>query len=84
MLVNNAGVGAIAPLLMSDIDDMEYMIDVNVKAAMRLVYAAVPPFVERTGHRGEHGVHRGCGTGDTQRCLRRHKDLHAGHDAFAP
>ncbi len=47
MLVNNAGIGAVAPLLASDIDAMQSMIDVNVTAPMRLAYAAAPGFVAR-------------------------------------
>ncbi|MGJ7534648.1 MULTISPECIES: SDR family NAD(P)-dependent oxidoreductase [unclassified Variovorax] len=47
MLVNNAGVGATAPLLASDIDKMEEMIALNVNVLTRLTYAAVPGFVER-------------------------------------
>lgn len=46
-LVNNAGVGATAPLLASDIDKMEEMITLNVSALTRLTYAAVPGFVKR-------------------------------------
>jgi short-subunit dehydrogenase len=45
--VNNAGVGATAPLLASDIDKMEEMIAINVNALTRLTYAAVPGFVAR-------------------------------------
>src|SRR5688500_10027220 len=41
MLVNNAGIGAVAPLLESDIDKMEAMIELNVTALTRLTYAAV-------------------------------------------
>jgi short-subunit dehydrogenase len=47
VLVNNAGFGAAAPLLGSDIDRMEEMIKLNVSALTRLTYAAVPGFVER-------------------------------------
>jgi len=47
MLVNNAGVGAAAPLIHSDVDKMEDMITLNVNALMRLSYAAVPSFVQR-------------------------------------
>lgn len=47
MLVNNAGVGATAPLLQSDPRAMSAMIALNVDALMRLTYAAVPGFVER-------------------------------------
>ena len=47
MLVNNAGVGATAPLLDSEIDKMEDMIRLNVTALTRLTYAAVPGFVAR-------------------------------------
>jgi short-subunit dehydrogenase len=49
MLVNNAGVGATAPLLASDVDKMSDMITLNVSALMRLTYAAVPGFVARGG-----------------------------------
>jgi short-subunit dehydrogenase len=49
MLVNNAGVGAVGPLLQSDADAMETMIDLNVTALTRLTYAAAPAFVSRGG-----------------------------------
>ncbi|HEU0305588.1 MAG TPA: SDR family oxidoreductase [Lysobacter sp.] len=47
VLVNNAGVGATAPLLQSDIADMERMIALNVGVLTRLAYAAAPGFVAR-------------------------------------
>jgi short-subunit dehydrogenase len=47
LLVNNAGVGGVMPLLASPVDDMEAMINLNVTALMRLAYAAVPGFVSR-------------------------------------
>lgn len=47
LLVNNAGVGAIMPLLGSPVDEMEDMINLNVTALMRLAYAVVPGFVAR-------------------------------------
>jgi len=47
VLVNNAGVGASAPLLASDVEKMEDMIRLNVNALTRLTYAAVPGFVAR-------------------------------------
>jgi short-subunit dehydrogenase len=49
MLVNNAGVGALEPLLASDVDEMEAMIELNVTALTRLTYAVVPGFVARGG-----------------------------------
>jgi len=49
LLVNNAGVGAAAPLLNSDIEKMDEMIRLNVGALTRLTYAAVPGFVARGG-----------------------------------
>ncbi|RWB40302.1 MAG: SDR family oxidoreductase [Mesorhizobium sp.] len=49
MLVNNAGVGAVAPLLESSADDMESMIELNVTALTRLTYAVVPAFVAGGG-----------------------------------
>jgi len=47
LLVNNAGVGAQAPLLDADVDAMDAMIGLNVLALTRLTYAAVPGFVAR-------------------------------------
>lgn len=47
LLVNNAGVGAVAPLLASDVDQMTRMISLNATALTRLTYAAVPGFVAR-------------------------------------
>jgi short-subunit dehydrogenase len=47
MLVNNAGLGATAPLLASDVDKMTAMIELNVTALTRLAYAAVPAMVAR-------------------------------------
>jgi len=47
LLVNNAGVGGVMPLLGSPVDDMEAMINLNVTALMRLAYAVVPGFVAR-------------------------------------
>jgi uncharacterized protein len=49
MLVNNAGVGAVTPLLDSDADAMEAMIDINVTALTRLTMAVAPAFVARGG-----------------------------------
>lgn len=47
LLVNNAGVGATAPLLNSDVAEMSRMIALNVEALTRLTYAAVPGLVKR-------------------------------------
>ena len=47
MLVNNAGVGAIMPLLDTDVNKMDELIAVNVAALTRLTYAAAPAFVSR-------------------------------------
>jgi short-subunit dehydrogenase len=47
LLVNNAGAGATAPLLKSNIDDMTRMIALNVEAVTRLTHAVVPAFVKR-------------------------------------
>jgi len=47
MLVNNAGVGAIAPLLKADAAAMSAMIALNVDALTRLSHAAVSAFVAR-------------------------------------
>ena len=47
LLVNNAGVGATAPLLRSDVAEMERMIALNATVPMRLAYAVAPGFVAR-------------------------------------
>src|SRR5262249_22541388 len=47
VLVNNAGVGAVTPLLDTDVDTMEHLIALNVTALTRLTYAAAPAFVAR-------------------------------------
>jgi uncharacterized protein len=47
LLVNNAGIGATAPLLESDVERMDEVVALNVRALMRLTYAAVPGFVLR-------------------------------------
>ncbi|AMR78162.1 SDR family NAD(P)-dependent oxidoreductase [Cupriavidus nantongensis] len=46
-LVNNAGFGGASPLLVSDADTMQAMIELNVTALTRLTYAAAPAFVAR-------------------------------------
>jgi short-subunit dehydrogenase len=47
MLVNNAGIGSITPLLNTDVDNVDDMIALNVTALTRLTYAAAPAFVAR-------------------------------------
>jgi len=47
MLVNNAGIGTTAPLLQSNVDTMEEIIELNVVALTRLTYAAAPAFAAR-------------------------------------
>ncbi|HWY84828.1 MAG TPA: SDR family oxidoreductase [Roseiarcus sp.] len=47
LLVNNAGTASLAPLLNSDVEQMEAMITLNVTALTRLTYAAAPAFVAR-------------------------------------
>src|SRR5262245_2463147 len=47
MLINNAGVASVAPLLNADVEKMEDMIALNVTALTRLTYAAAPAFVAR-------------------------------------
>ena len=49
LLVNNAGVIAPTPLLSSDIDRLDRMIELNVTALVRLTYAILPAFVKRGG-----------------------------------
>ena len=47
MLVNNAGVGAVTPLLETDVRKVDDLIALNVTALTRLTYAAAPAFVAR-------------------------------------
>lgn len=47
LLVNNAGLGASAPLLQSDVKKMGDMITLNVSVLTRLTYAALPAFASR-------------------------------------
>jgi len=47
MLVNNAGLAAVTPLLKSDVEKMDQMIALNVTALTRLTYAAAPGFAAR-------------------------------------
>lgn len=47
MLVNNAGIAEITPLLDTDVRKVDDMIALNVTALSRLTYAAVPAFVAR-------------------------------------
>jgi short-subunit dehydrogenase len=47
MLVNNAGIASIAPLLNADVEKMDDMIALNITALTRLTYAAAPAFVQR-------------------------------------
>jgi uncharacterized protein len=47
MLVNNAGIGSVAPLLDADVEKMEDMIALNITALTHLIYAAAPAFVAR-------------------------------------
>lgn len=47
MLVNNAGIGATAPLLQADIGKMSEMLNLNVNVLTQLTYAAAPAFVAR-------------------------------------
>jgi len=47
MLVNNAGIASVSPLLSADVDKMEDMIALNVTAVTRLAYAVAPAFVAR-------------------------------------
>jgi len=47
MLVNNAGVGAIKPLLDTDVSKLDELIELNITALTRLTHAAAPAFVAR-------------------------------------
>jgi short-subunit dehydrogenase len=47
LLVNNAGVASVAPLLNADVEKMDDLIGLNITALTRLTYAAAPAFVGR-------------------------------------
>jgi short-subunit dehydrogenase len=47
MLVNNAGIASVAPLLNADVEKMDDMIAFHVTALTRRTYAAAPAFVAR-------------------------------------
>ena len=47
MLVNNAGIGAVTPLLNTNVGQVDNLIALNVAALTRLTYAAAPAFVAR-------------------------------------
>ncbi len=49
LLVNNAGVGAVTPLIEADVEKMDEMIRLNVRALTRLTYAVAPGLVQRGG-----------------------------------
>ena len=47
MLVNNAGIASVAPLLNAEVEKMEEMITLNITALTRLTYTVAPAFVAR-------------------------------------
>jgi len=47
MLVNNAGIGSVAGVVDSDVDEMEAMIALNITALTRLSYAILPIFSDK-------------------------------------
>jgi short-subunit dehydrogenase len=49
LLINNAGIGAPAQLLESEIERLTRMIGLNVTALVRLTYAVAPGFLKRRG-----------------------------------
>jgi uncharacterized protein len=49
LLVNNAGVAAVTPFLESDVNQIDEMIALNVRALTRLTFAVAPKFVARGG-----------------------------------
>ena len=51
VLVNNAGVMAIAPFAALKVDEWEKMIDINIKGVLYCIAAALPVFIKaRSGH----------------------------------
>jgi short-subunit dehydrogenase len=56
MLVNNAGVGAMAPLLNTDVNKLDEMLSLNIRALTRLTYAAVPGRLSSATPAARYGV----------------------------
>ncbi len=50
VLVNNAGVGMMAPLEDGNINDWHAMIDVNVKGVLNFMHACLPHLIHTRGH----------------------------------
>lgn len=48
-LVNNAGVNVVAPMIEADIDDLEFVFDVNVYGVFRVTKAFAPMILESKG-----------------------------------
>lgn len=48
-LVNNAGVNVVAPMIEADIDDLEFLFDVNVFGVFRVTKAFAPMILESKG-----------------------------------
>lgn len=47
LLINNAGIGSVAAVSDSDVDEMEKMIALNITALTRLTYAIAPIFAQK-------------------------------------
>src|SRR5689334_25380497 len=47
MHVNNAAIGSVASILQGDVDEMDAMIQLYIKALTRLTYAVAPAFVAK-------------------------------------
>jgi NAD(P)-dependent dehydrogenase (short-subunit alcohol dehydrogenase family) len=76
MLVNNAGIGAITPLLNTEVDKTDEMIALNITALTRLIYAAAPAFVARAGGTIINIASVvGISPEQAQRCVRRDQSL---------
>jgi len=78
LLVNNAGVGAAAPLLDSDVDKMDDMITLNVRALTRLTYAWFPASSPAAAAPSSYRFNRRRCTGNAQRRLWRDQSLRTG------
>ena len=76
LLVNNAGIGSIAPLMNADVEKMDAMISLNITALTRLTYAAAPAFVAAwRRHDHQHWIGGWHLAREAQRCVRRDQIL---------
>lgn len=74
-LINNAGIGSAGPLLTSDVDQMEAMIQLNVVALTRLALAAAPFCRAQERHHRQYRFDCRSRSRGAERLLQRHQGV---------